>query len=431
MNESPAIGAPAGLELDPNAQTDRRSGLWRNRDYRLIVFGQGLSAIGDAVSLTALPLLVLLLTGSGLQLGIVGAMQFLPDLVFGLPAGALADRWDRRRMMFITDLARGALTALIPLSVVFGLPTMAVTYVVILPIHLMRVLWLAAYTAAVPSLVGREQIGAANSYLEATYSVGWFVGPGIAGLLAARIGPGPTIGIDSASFVLSAMSLLLVRRRLQERTERVETRILHDIREGVGYVARHPVLRVVIGFWAAFCIANAGVIPCLAFYVTIDRDLGPEAFGFVLSAYSVGAVLGALATGRLMKGRVSLGWLMVAGQSLTGLMIVLLALSATLLPMLIEAFLAGIGSSLVFLSYITLRALAAPDALLGRVGSTARTVSVGLQPVGMLAAGALLEATGGSATLITLGVATILVSLLFSVSPALRSARVTRELKPA
>jgi ENTS family enterobactin (siderophore) exporter len=88
--------------------------LGRNRDFRVLLSAQGISALGDAVSFTALPLLVLALTGSGLAMGIVGALSMLPDLFIGMIAGAYADRSDRKRMMFLADLGRAALTALIP-----------------------------------------------------------------------------------------------------------------------------------------------------------------------------------------------------------------------------------------------------------------------------------------------------------------------------
>ena len=79
--------------------------LGRNHDFRVLLTSQGISALGDAVSFTALPLLVLALTGSGLAMGIVGALSMLPDLFFGMIAGALADRSDRKRMMFVADSA--------------------------------------------------------------------------------------------------------------------------------------------------------------------------------------------------------------------------------------------------------------------------------------------------------------------------------------
>ena len=152
--------------------------LSRNRDFKVLLSTQGISSLGDAVSFTALPLLVLALTGSGLAMGVVGALQTLPDLVFGMVAGALADRNDRKRMMFLADLGRAVLTALIPLSVYLGGPTMAVILVVAAPMSVLRSFFLAGYTASVPGLVGRPLMARANSYFEAVYSLGLHRRPG-------------------------------------------------------------------------------------------------------------------------------------------------------------------------------------------------------------------------------------------------------------
>ena len=181
--------------------------LGRNHDFRVLLTSQGISALGDAVSFTALPLLVLALTGSGLMMGIVGALEMLPDLLFGMVAGALADRSDRRRMMFLADLGRAALTALIPISVLLGGPTLAVILIVTAPMSVLRSFFLAGYTASVPVLVGRSQLARANSIFEAVYSFGFIIGPAIAGILAATIGAGLTLAIDAASFALSSLVL--------------------------------------------------------------------------------------------------------------------------------------------------------------------------------------------------------------------------------
>ena len=139
--------------------------LRRNRDFLVVLFGQGISSFGDSISNTAMPILVLALTGSGFAMGIVGVLSTLPDLLVGLPAGAYADRWDRRKMMLGADLGRAVLTALVPISVGIGGPTLAIIIVVAFPINVLRVLWLAAYTAAVPGLVGRGQVPARERHL--------------------------------------------------------------------------------------------------------------------------------------------------------------------------------------------------------------------------------------------------------------------------
>ena len=228
--------------------------LAQNRDFRVLLTSQGISSLGDGVSFAALPLLVLALTGSGFAMGIVGALQTLPDLFFGMVAGAIADRSDRKRMMFLADLGRAGLTALIPISVALGGPTMAVILLVAAPTSILRSFFLAGYTASVPALVGRSQIGRANSYFEAVYSAGYIIGPAIAGVLAATIGPGPTLAIDALSFGLSALGLLFVRRDLRAPVDRPRRRLLTEIREGIDFIAADPTLRTVILFWGATSI---------------------------------------------------------------------------------------------------------------------------------------------------------------------------------
>ncbi len=414
------------LHLAPAAAGTAADGasLRRNRDFWVVLVGQGISSFGDAITNTALPILVLALTGSGLAMGIVGVLSTLPDLVVGLPAGAYADRWDRRRMMFLADLGRTALTALIPLSVALGGPTLAVIFLVTLPLNVLRVLWIAAYTAAVPGLVGRSLIARANAVFEAVFNVGWVVGPALAGFLSGTIGPGPTIAIDAVSFAISAGALLLVRRPLRPEARTEPTHLVADIREGVAYVARQPTLRAAIALWTTTSVLYAGLTSGLIFYITIDRGLGTDVVGLVLSAYAVGSLGGSLVAAR-MAFRV-VGRVMLVGTVGTGIILVIVARDAPEPLLAGAALVAGVLNANVLVSYLTLRTQLSPDALLGRVGATARTLSVGLMPVGALAAGALLDAIGGMGTLTLMGGASIGAGLGFALLPDVRRARIPR-----
>ncbi len=414
---SSTAGAPptvAGVEPAPEP-------LSRNRDFQTVLVGQGISAFGDAVTGTALPLLVLALTGSGAVMGVVGVLSTLPDLLIGLPAGAYADRWDRRRMMFLADLGRALLTAAIPLSILFGGPTLAVILLVTLPLNVLRVLWLAAYTAAVPGLVGRAQVGRATSVLEAVFNFGFILGPAIAGILSATIGPGPTIAIDAASFVVGAAALFLVRRPLRPEPRADRTHLIAEIREGVVYVIRHPTLRTVIGFWATTTVTTAALGTALTYHLMVDRALGAGSLGIVLSAYGLGSLGGALVAGRLATGRV--GLVMLGGTLATGALLLTITLRPAIPFVVASAFLSGVAQANVLIGYVTLRTALSPDALLGRVGSTARMVSVGLMPLGALAGGLLVDATDGGATLAAMGGALVLASCGFALVPDVRRAR--------
>jgi ENTS family enterobactin (siderophore) exporter len=406
-----AAKAAAGSASDGS---NHAASVWKLRDFRIMAVGQGISALGDAVSFTALPLLVLALTGSGAAMGIVAALQTLPDLLLGLPAGALADRWDRRRMMLWADVGRALLTALVPLSVALNLPTMIVILLVVFPINALRVVFMAGWTGAVPNLVGRRLIGPATSYFEAIFSLGFIVGPGIAGVLASRIGPGPTLAIDATSFIVSAAALWFIRTPLRATAgPRSELHLPAEIRDGIQFVLANPTLRAAVAFWASVGIGTAGLIPAFTYFMTRDLGQGADLLGLVIGAYSLGSLAGGLVAARLTHG--GLGPLLLGGNALTGLLLIALGTSDNPAMMAGLSLAAGVANTLVLVSYVTIRASSTPDELLGRVGATTRMVSMGLQPVGAAVAGLLLDAVAGGSTIRVMGgilVATSLVGLL-------------------
>jgi MFS family permease len=395
--------------------------LLANHDFKVLLSTQGASALGDAVSFTALPLLVLALTGSGFAMGIVGALQTLPDLFLGMVAGAIADRADRKRMMLLADLGRGALTALIPLSVALGGPTLAVILVVAAPMSILRTFFLAGYTASVPSLVGRSQLGRANSFFEVIYSSGYIVGPAIAGVLAATIGPGPTLAIDAISFVVSGLGLVFVRRPLVAPVDRPRERLLVEIRQGIDFIARHPILRSIILFWGATSVLVAPIVASLTIFITRDLAYEASVLGLVLTTFGIGTVAGSLVIARLGARR-HVGRVLLAGNLLTAATLILASLVTEVALLLASAFFAGIAQSLVLVTYLTTRTAFSPDELLGRIGSTARTISLGLQPVGLLVGGALLNVLGGSRVLAVMGLAVAAITILFGTVKPLRMA---------
>ena len=420
MTPDPALGLGAPAPGIDAAVEDRPVPLSQNRDFLTLLTGQGISAIGDAVSFTAMPLLVLALTGSGLAMGIVGVLQSIPDLLFGMVAGVLADRNDRRRMMLVADGGRAILTALIPLSYVVGVPTLAVIYLVAAPMSVLRSLFLAAYTASLPSLVGRSELGRANSIFEAIYSFGYVVGPGIAGLLVATIGAAQTIAIDAVSYAASAVALFLIRQPLTVVRDHPPLDLWGEIREGAAYVIRHRPLRDAIAFWGLVSVLSAGLVPALAFYLVREEGFDASILGLVLAAYGLGTVVGAIVTTRLRLRRA--GPLLLGGNLVRGLALVAIALTGSIGVMVGAAIVGGIVDSVVLITYITLRAAASPDELLGRIGGTARTISLGLQPIGFIAAGLLIDAIGGGVTLATIGLSLVATSLLFVLSAPLRNA---------
>jgi predicted MFS family arabinose efflux permease len=292
----------------------------------------------------------------------------------------------------------------------------------------LRSFFLAGYTSSIPALVGRSQIGRANSYFEAIYSTGYIVGPAIAGILATTIGPGQTLAIDAVSFALSGLGLIFVHRDLRAPVDRVHGPILAEIRVGITYIRQDPVLRSAILFWGSISIVFAPLVTALAVHITRDLHEEPAVLGLVLAAYGLGTVVGALLMARRgAHGRVAP--VLLGGSFVIAVGLILLAITSEVPVMLAIAVVAGVSQSLVLLTYITLRTVYSPDELLGRIGSTARVVSLGLQPIGLLVGGALIDLTSGSTVLAIMGVTVAAVILAFLPVRALRTA--TLQPRPA
>jgi predicted MFS family arabinose efflux permease len=301
-----------------------------------------------------------------------------------------------------------------------GGPTIAVILVVVAPLSVLRALFIAGYSASVPMLVGRTELGRALSVFEAVYSFGFIIGPAIAGFLAATIGPGPTLAIDAASFALSSFAIAFMRRDLRAPADRPPASLAADIREGIDFILGHPVLRSIILFWGLVAITTAPLVTILAVLVTRDRGFDEAVLGLVLTAFGIGTVVGALLTSRARRRPVAP--FMLGGTAGIGVLALVVAVSDRIPVLLVAAGLAGVCQSLVFLTYITARTNYVPDVLLGRVGSTARTISLGLQPVGMLAGGLLIDLTSGSTTIALMGVVLVGLALVFAPVAPLRRA---------
>jgi MFS family permease len=414
----------APIESPPSDQPLRE-----NRDFLTLLVSQSVSAAGDAVSSTALPLLVLALTGSGVAMGIVSAVNFGADFLFGTFAGAIADRSDQKRMMFAADLGRAILTGLIPLSVFVGGPTMAIVVLTAAPLAILRGLFRAGYLASMPNLVGRSQLARGNGILESAYSASFVLGPAIAGFLVTIIGPGETLAVDAASFALSSVGLFLIRRDLKAPADREPSRIIDDIREGIVYVARHPILRTTILFFATTSAPLAAIGAAMTFRIVRDLGESPAAFGLTLTGLGVGTMVGALAAARFGPST-NVRWVMVASGVLMGAPIAAAAVVPSLPAIVALTALSGAGEAALVIVYVSVRAANSPDALVGRIASTARVVTLAFAPVASLIGGILIDAVGGSATLAILGATTCLVAVGFSGASALRGAHLPATSRP-
>jgi MFS family permease len=203
-DEAPALGRPRPL--------------WRDRDFSVFWAAQTLSVVGDSFALIALPLLVLRATGSVAQMGLLTAVAAVASVVAGVFAGVVVDRLDRRMLLVVCDLARTVLYGLVPLAWAFG-PHIWLLYVVLPLGEAVGMLFSVTYVTAVRALVPRDRITQANGRLSATAAAAGVIGPVLAGAVAARFGPAVAVGVDAASFAVSAACVSFVRFRGRTRTD--------------------------------------------------------------------------------------------------------------------------------------------------------------------------------------------------------------------
>src|SRR5919106_1426908 len=230
-------------------------------EFWKFLLGQTVSNVGSSFTIFVLPLLVFKLTGSALNLALVAAAEYVPYLLFGLIIGAWVDRVDRKRLMIYTDISQSLIICSVPLLAALGLLSVWWLYVVG---FVSSTLWICFNTAefgAVPSLVHKDDLVAANGYLQASYSTAAVIGPLMAGLLVALVPIPPVLLFDAVSFLLSALLLKLIGTRFN--ADRVDQRrsgdLRRDVAEGLSFVLGHPILRNIC---LMMCLVN-----CIGFTV--------------------------------------------------------------------------------------------------------------------------------------------------------------------
>jgi len=414
-----------------------RASLWRHREFVKLFAGQSISQVGSRITRTALPFAAVITLGAGpFQMGLLSGATAAASLVFGLFGGAWADRLRRRPILIGTDLARAAVLACVPLAAWQHWLSMGVLYAVAGITGALTVLFDSSYQAYVPSLVERENIVQANAKLALSDSMAEVTGPGAAGVLVSALTAPIAIAFDALSFLVSAVSLALIRKH-EPAPERVEgSHILREIQDGLHVVWRSPYLRPMAlrSATAAFFMGSFGSLyPLLTVKVL---GLTPATIGFIVSVGGAFAIAGSLVSERVVA-RIGIGRTFLAA-------VILSALASFLHPLahgsvlLACAFLcAGQVGDFVFpalnVAEMSIRQAAAPPHILARVNSAMNLLFTGIIPVGAFVGGAVASGIGVRATML-IGAGGYLASslwLIFSPIPALRELPPTKEASSA
>ncbi|WP_308283337.1 MFS transporter [Pseudonocardia nigra] len=369
------------------------------------MLGGTASVAGSQVTLVVLPVLMFQLTGSAALTGLLLAVEATPYLLFGLLAGAVADRVDRRLLMIGCDLSAAVAMASVPAAAAFGALAVPHVFAAAVVVAVAFVWRDGAYFGALPAIVGRDRLVAATGILASTAGVLQVLGPAVGGVLVATVGAPAALWLDAAGYLVSAATLLLIRAPFATGPAGERRRILADIAEGLRFVRRHPLIRPLSLMGFGHSLTGGALIGLLVVYGVERLDLGTAdpRLGWL---YSAGAI-GALCAAALLRGwcgrSASRGWTCWSGPRTPSCSAE--SCSRRACPSRSWPSSSGWGTyQLAITSSITLRQQLTPDRLQGRVNVTARMIAWGGQPVGAALGGALAEAWGLRTALLVAGI---------------------------
>jgi MFS family permease len=398
------------------------SSLANNRPFRLFWFGQAASNLGDAFGFVAMPLLVLEVTSSVVEMGRVTAVAAAGQLVAATFSGYVVDRVNRRHLMILCDAVRMLLYGSLPLALGLHRSSIAPIYVVAALAAVASNLFSVAYVAAIPNLVDTEAVPSANGRLQATQAVTYVVGAALAGAVCSRFGATWALGIDALSFVASLSSLASISFR-RDRTEREDPRgnPLSDLWTGILFLVRHRSLRTLTLFQSAVALLgsiglSAAVIDLIVYRLKTEFGASGRAVGVCLAFASIGAVAGAIGAARSRR-RLSLGAIVVAGTTLQATGMLAAGLGRGVVAVTIGGGLWSAGLTFRAVGAMSLRQTATPDALLGRVVSAGWILIFGAAALGALFVTTLAARIGASHAAICIGGLLALVSAVGALSP--------------
>lgn len=361
---------------------------FRSRDFRLLWSGQTVSMIGDSAFLVALGWRTYSLSGSG-ALGFVLMLQAVGLILTLLVGGALADRVSRRKLMIVSDLTRALVVAALVAAELSGEVSIALLGVVALLNGLAGGFFMPAFGGIVPLVVDESHLSSANALIGVSRQLALVVGPAIAGLLYEPIGPAAVFGLDAASYVFAAVLVWLARPRRYEREEREGA--LREIAVGIRYVASVPWLWVTISLFSVFLMLVIAPFQVLLPEIVEQHfQRGVGAYGLLFAFQGVGMVVGALTFAHTAPRR-HRGVLSYVLWVVTAALMVALVLSPWLGLALGCALGRGVALGFGIAVWETVLMELVPEGLLSRVISVDYFGSIGLMPIGLVAAGAASE----------------------------------------
>lgn len=386
---------------------------FRNRNYALYFSGQSISLMGTWMQKTAVVWVVYTMTHSAFMLGItVFATQF-PSFLFSLAGGVVADRYNRYKVLLITQVAsmiQAALLATLVLSGHYKVWEILALGTVLGTINAFDV---PARQPLVHELVNdKEDLPNALAFNSSMVNLAKLAGPALSGIVLQRYGAGICFLLNALSFIAVLSSLLLMRLRPYQ-PQLSKNRILEEMTESFSYIKNTPILRVVL---LMFCFVSLFVLPydtLLPVFAKIIFKGDAATFGYIRSFIGLGAVGGALVLA-LLKPGTNLKVLVLAGTVLLALGLILFSQTSYFPLAMLFAIIFGFGNMAHNTVCLTIVQIHADPRMRGRVISYVAMVLFGMSPIGALIVGALSQKIGAQNTILAQGIIGVVIALIFS-----------------
>jgi MFS family permease len=393
----------------------------RHKNFRLFVEGQSLSLIGTWLQMVALTWLVYKMTNSALMLGIVGFAGQLPMFVVAPFAGVFADRWNRHKMLLLTQSF--ALLQALLLTILVFLDVVQIWHIIILSIilGLINAFDMPIRQAFVFDMIEdhKEDVGNAIALNSSMVNAARLIGPSIAGILIATVGEGWCFLVNSISFIAVVVSLLRMQIKTKPKPIK-DFKIYQQLKEGFSYSFNFAPIKNLILLLALVSLFSTSVT-LLAPVIAKDYLKGSaDTYGFLIAAYGSGALLGAIYL--LNKNNVlGLGRIIALAVTVFGISLIFFGFSRIFFLSSILMFFAGTGMMLQIASTNTLLQTISEENKRGRVMSFYTMAFRGMSPFGSLIAGSLGNSIGAPATLVLSGGISLMGAFMFYLKlPALR-----------
>ncbi len=382
----------------------------KHRNYRLFFTGQVISLVGTWMQNVALAWYVIELTHSAVAVGFLAFCRFAPFTVFGLVSGVVADRFDNRRLVMMTQTASMIVAVALTILAFSGAEIVWLAYVLAAAAGTALVFDAPGRHALTFQMVGRDELPNAIALNASLFNASRVIGPAAAGVIIAAFGVGVCFGLNALSFFAVLTSLALMRTAELVPLDRPESHPswISSIREGLSYARHSPRVRLVLVMTTVVSTVGFNfhvLVPVLA---SETLDAGPRTFGLLSAAFGAGALAGALLSASL--GRASWKALMTG---VGGFSVALLALAPLHTVIACAALLFVIGGcfTLWTSNSQSVLQLSAPDHLRGRVLSLYLFAFAGLAPLGGLLAGWLADVGGTPLAFVVAGVTGVVMTL--------------------